>query len=189
MFPAHLLNLIFGRLFSRRRAGWRGCHRTAFDCTSSRADSSERQWPAGAPANGCQCSEKVAKATLIAVEIVRKNADQVGFAVNPRRWVVERFFAWIGRNRRLAKDFGYHRLRTRFPLRRIRHAARASDRSCFMTFETDSNGASPRNEKQRHSASADGPAAALHEVPRVSLRQHCAQLVNDCDNRKPNSSS
>jgi transposase len=49
--------------------------------------------------------DKFAKATLIAVEIVRKNPDQVGFAVNPRRWVVERFFAWIGRNRRLAKDF------------------------------------------------------------------------------------
>ena len=49
--------------------------------------------------------EKVTSATLIAVEIVRKNPDQVGFAVNPRRWVVERFFAWIGRNRRLAKDF------------------------------------------------------------------------------------
>jgi transposase len=49
--------------------------------------------------------EKVAKATVIAVQIVRKNLDQVGFAVNPRRWVVERFFAWIGRNRRLAKDF------------------------------------------------------------------------------------
>jgi transposase len=49
--------------------------------------------------------EKVAKATLIAVEIVRKNPGQVGFAVNPRRWVVERFFAWIGRNRRLAKEF------------------------------------------------------------------------------------
>jgi hypothetical protein len=29
---------------------------------------------------------------------VRKNPDQVGFAINPRRWVVERFFAWIGRN-------------------------------------------------------------------------------------------
>jgi transposase len=42
---------------------------------------------------------------LIAIEIARKNPDQVGFAVNPRRWVVERFFAWIGRNRRLAKDF------------------------------------------------------------------------------------
>ena len=46
-----------------------------------------------------------AGATAIAVEIVRKNPDQVGFAVQPRRWVVERFFAWIGRNRRLAKDF------------------------------------------------------------------------------------
>src|SRR5438309_763194 len=34
---------------------------------------------------------------------------------------------------------GHHRLRTRLPLRRIRHAARASDGSCFMTFETDSN--------------------------------------------------
>ena len=32
---------------------------------------------------------------------------------------------------------GHHRLRTRLPLRRICHAARASDRSCFMTFETD----------------------------------------------------
>ena len=34
-----------------------------------------------------------------------KNPDQIGFAVQPRRWVVERFFAWINRNRRLAKDF------------------------------------------------------------------------------------
>jgi len=50
------------------------------------------------------CSNRITTATLIAVEIVRKNPDQVGFAVNPRR-VVERFFAWIGRNRRLAKDF------------------------------------------------------------------------------------
>ena len=49
--------------------------------------------------------EKVATATVIAVEIVRKSPDQVGFAVQPRRWVVERFFAWINRNRRLAKDF------------------------------------------------------------------------------------
>ena len=46
-----------------------------------------------------------ATATVIAVEIVRKSPDQVGFAVQPRRWVVERFFAWINRNRRLAKDF------------------------------------------------------------------------------------
>ena len=47
----------------------------------------------------------VATATRIIVEIVAKSPDQIGFAVLPRRWVVERFFAWIGRNRRLAKDF------------------------------------------------------------------------------------
>jgi hypothetical protein len=52
-----------------------------------------------------KCRGKGHTATLIAVEIVRKNPEQVGFAVNPRRWVVERFFAWIGRNQRLAKDF------------------------------------------------------------------------------------
>lgn len=48
--------------------------------------------------------ERVTAATPIKVEIVRKIADQVGFVVLPRRWVVERFFAWINRNRRLAKD-------------------------------------------------------------------------------------
>jgi transposase len=49
--------------------------------------------------------ERVTKATRIAVQIVRKPPGQLGFAVHPRRWVIERFFAWIGRNRRLAKDF------------------------------------------------------------------------------------
>lgn len=47
---------------------------------------------------------RAAQATSIAVEIVKRKPDQVGFAVQPRRWVVERFFAWIGRNRRLWKD-------------------------------------------------------------------------------------
>jgi len=45
-----------------------------------------------------------ANATSVPIERVRKPPDQVGFAVHPRRWVVERFFAWISRNRRRWKD-------------------------------------------------------------------------------------
>ena len=37
--------------------------------------------------------------------IVTRDPGTRGFAVLPRRWVVERTFAWLGRNRRLAKDF------------------------------------------------------------------------------------
>ena len=37
--------------------------------------------------------------------IVNKLPDQKGFQVLPRRWVVERTFGWLGRNRRLAKDY------------------------------------------------------------------------------------
>jgi putative transposase len=47
---------------------------------------------------------QVAAASPIRVEIVRNAEGQVGFVVHARRWVVERFFAWINRNRRLAKD-------------------------------------------------------------------------------------
>lgn len=41
----------------------------------------------------------------IAVEVVRKPPDQQGFAVLPRRWVVERTFSWLMRFRRLARDY------------------------------------------------------------------------------------
>lgn len=41
----------------------------------------------------------------IVVEVVRKPAGQVGFAVLPRRWVVERTFSWLMRQRRLVRDY------------------------------------------------------------------------------------
>ncbi len=37
-------------------------------------------------------------------EIIKRSDKAEGFEVLPRRWVVERTFAWLGRNRRLAKD-------------------------------------------------------------------------------------
>jgi transposase len=39
------------------------------------------------------------------VEIVKRSDKVKGFKVLPKRWVVERTFAWLGRCRRLAKDW------------------------------------------------------------------------------------
>lgn len=44
------------------------------------------------------------------LQIVRRRDDVKGFVVLPRRWVVERTFGWLVRNRRLARD--YERLTT-----------------------------------------------------------------------------
>jgi transposase len=41
----------------------------------------------------------------VRLEIVHRPPATRGFEVLPRRWVIERSFAWLGRNRRLAKDF------------------------------------------------------------------------------------
>ena len=39
------------------------------------------------------------------LEIVKRTDDMVGFEVLPHRWIVERTFAWLGRFRRLSKDY------------------------------------------------------------------------------------
>ena len=42
---------------------------------------------------------------LLRTEIVKRSEVARGFEVLPRRWVVERTFAWLGRCRRLTKDW------------------------------------------------------------------------------------
>jgi transposase len=39
------------------------------------------------------------------LEIVHKPKEQLGFEVLPKRWIVERTFAWLNRQRRLSKDY------------------------------------------------------------------------------------
>jgi len=39
------------------------------------------------------------------LEVVTREAGQKGFKVQPKRWVVERTFAWLGNYRRLSKDY------------------------------------------------------------------------------------
>jgi transposase len=54
---------------------------------------------------GEQLRNAVAKCGPWTIEIVERPAGVKGFQLLPRRWVVERSFAWLGRSRRLAKDF------------------------------------------------------------------------------------
>lgn len=39
------------------------------------------------------------------LEVVKRSAEQAGFAVIRRRWVIERTFAWIVKNRRFVRDY------------------------------------------------------------------------------------
>jgi transposase len=41
----------------------------------------------------------------LTVEIVKRSGQATGFIALPKRWIVERTFAWLGRCRRLAKDW------------------------------------------------------------------------------------
>lgn len=45
------------------------------------------------------------KVLSLTVEIVKRSADMKGFVVLPRRWVVERSFAWISKYRRCVRDY------------------------------------------------------------------------------------
>ncbi len=39
------------------------------------------------------------------LEIVRRQASEEGFTVQPKRWIVERTFGWLNQYRRLSKDY------------------------------------------------------------------------------------
>ena len=41
----------------------------------------------------------------IRLEIVKRQEQQKGFVVLPKRWIVERTFGWLNRSRRLSKDY------------------------------------------------------------------------------------
>jgi putative transposase len=43
----------------------------------------------------------------VRLDIVKRPEGAKGFLLLPKRWIVERTFAWLGRYRRLAKDYEY----------------------------------------------------------------------------------
>jgi putative transposase len=48
----------------------------------------------------------------VIVEIVKRREGAIGFEVQPKRWIVERTFAWLCCFRRLSKDYEYLMLRS-----------------------------------------------------------------------------
>lgn len=65
---------------------------------------SRPNWPFVQLAHADWVYQRLCVASPIRVEIVRKIEEHVGFVTHARRWVSERFFSWINRNRRLASD-------------------------------------------------------------------------------------
>ncbi|MGC8528486.1 transposase, partial [Acidiphilium sp.] len=54
---------------------------------------------------GPKLNGRLAKIGKWTIQIVKRSDAASGFELLPRRWVVERTFAWLGRCRRLARDF------------------------------------------------------------------------------------
>jgi transposase len=54
---------------------------------------------------GKATADEVRDLADIPLEIVKRSDKVKGFVVLPKRWIVERTFGWLGRCRRLAKDF------------------------------------------------------------------------------------
>ena len=55
--------------------------------------------------SGAAFAESVNAKYGISFEVVQRPAGSHTFTVLPRRWVVERSLAWLGRDRRLSKDY------------------------------------------------------------------------------------
>lgn len=97
-----LLNVVVHRASTQDRDGIRRLLRDA-----------RRRFPsiiklfADAGYQGPRVAQVVADIGSWQIEIV-KRTEAHSFVVLPKRWIVERTFAWLSRNRRLARDFERH---------------------------------------------------------------------------------
>ncbi len=65
----------------------------------------KKLWADGAYAGALETW--VGRFTRWELEIVRRNDADRGFTVLPKRWIVGRTFGWLGRHRRLSKDYEF----------------------------------------------------------------------------------
>ena len=103
------------------------------------------------------------------VEIVKRSDQAKGFVVLPKRWIVERTFAWLGRCRRLAKDWECLNHKA------LAFLASPPSASCCENYAIphDVPGQTLRDDvgrKRGRSARPTNPAAPLSESPNHEYR-------------------
>lgn len=84
-----------------------GACKLSLECRHVRATGGQSGGPHAGSASGYagdKLKRRLKKIGRWTVEIIERSDKAKGFEVLPRRWVVERTFAWLGRCRRLAKD-------------------------------------------------------------------------------------
>ena len=126
---------------------------------------------------GATTAAVVKKAARLPLEIVKRSDTAKGFVVLPKRWIVERTFGWLGRCRRLAKDFEnlarshlafVHLAMIRLMLRRI-----ARNRADFIK--------SPDKPQRRLWVSGYSATALQHivQTPSVATHEHLVAAFAD----------
>ena len=105
-----------------------------------------------------QLVQWAAAALSLTVQIVRKLAGQIGFQVQPRRWVAERTFAWINRCRRTVRDY------ERLPA--VVEASRSGKRLALVAGAAALAGAffAARQARRRGATSVSGPAQVREAI-------------------------
>jgi putative transposase len=94
------------------------------------------------------------------LEIVRRPSDAQGWMVLPKRWIVERTFGWLGRYRRLSRDFEH----TVQSSEAMVYIASIAQTGCQLTFRTLSKGFETRLDKGDTILSGDVSEALIPET-------------------------
>lgn len=99
------LGLVLGALVSPANVPEREGAQSLLKVTRGSLQWLRRLWVDGGYSGATFAQQAKAIRPKLEVEVVKRSDDVKGFKVLPRRWVVERTFAWLMRHRRLVRDY------------------------------------------------------------------------------------